>query len=52
MIEIYNSLGTCVFRNQINSVNLLLDISGYSSGIYFIKIKNGNIEKSEKLIIE
>ena len=49
-ISIFNKLGQLVYENsQINDFNFSLNISGFSSGMYLVKINN-NISK--KLIIE
>jgi choice-of-anchor B domain-containing protein len=49
-ISIFNKLGQLVYeKSQINDFNFSLNISGFSSGMYLVKLNN-NISK--KLIIE
>jgi choice-of-anchor B domain-containing protein len=49
-ISIFNKLGQVVYeKSQINDFNFSLNVSGFSSGMYLMKINN-NISK--KLIIE
>lgn len=47
-IEICNAIGQKIYSNKINSVNLLIDISEFDNGIYFVNIDN----KIKKLIIQ
>lgn len=55
-VEIYNSLGQLIYSQQINSpdgnINETISINNYSSGIYFIRINNGNYYSEQKLVIE
>ena len=43
-IFIYNSLGQSVFTTTTNDSNIYADISNETSGIYYIKIKDGKYE--------
>jgi hypothetical protein len=49
-ITIYNAIGELVKSTQSISTNPTIDLSDYSNGIYFIKIKNSNGEAIHKLI--
>ncbi len=48
-ITIYNSLGQSVFESSLKN-NLIIDISGFASGVYYISIKNENNISYEKII--
>lgn len=49
--SIYNSLGQMVAGSKLsNDANLAINISGYNSGIYFIKIEKGNQSKTLKFV--
>nr|MBP9795862.1 T9SS type A sorting domain-containing protein [Chitinophagales bacterium] len=56
MLEIFNSLGQQIYSQQINSpdgnINETISINNLSSGIYFVRIGNGNVYSQQKLIIE
>lgn len=43
-IEIYNILGQKVFQKRVNSKSVILDVSTYASGHYFLKIQDSNSE--------
>ena len=45
--EIYDMSGKCLQRNVISSVNSNLDLSGFASGVYFVRILN---EKNQAVI--
>lgn len=52
--SIYNILGNMVIQNQttiVNTQNLLeLNVSELNSGIYFIRIYNGDVDLKKKLV--
>ncbi len=49
--SIYNSLGQVVAISKIsNDANLAINISGYNSGVYFIKIEKGSQSKTLKFV--
>lgn len=50
-IEIYNISGQLIFQQKATTSQLQLDLSGYSSGNYLIKVNNGNSIKTEELHI-
>jgi hypothetical protein len=56
MLEIFNSLGQQIHSQQINStdgnINETISINNLSSGIYFVRLGNGNVYSEQKLIIE
>ena len=39
-IELYNSFGKLIFVGTIHNINTTVDLSGYTGGIYFMKIIN------------
>jgi uncharacterized repeat protein (TIGR01451 family) len=51
-ISFYSVLGQMVFMKVINSNKSNIDISGLSSGTYFVKIKTGDNFKNFKIIKE
>jgi len=52
-IEIYNSLGQLVQNHHIDKETLLtsIDIDELASGVYFVRIKNGEQEETQPFII-
>ena len=56
MLEIFNSLNQQIYSQQIHSpdgnINETISIDNLSSGIYFVRIGNGNVYSQQKLIIE
>ncbi len=51
IIEIYNASGNLIFSNELNSMIQKIDVSGFSEGIYIVKIKQEHNVKVEKLIV-
>ena len=49
-IGIYNAIGELVKSIQSTDSNTTIDLSNYSNGIYFIKVKNNKGEAIQKLI--
>lgn len=43
-IEIYNSLGMCIFSRICDSEKVRVDLSGQSAGNYFIKVIAGDVQ--------
>jgi hypothetical protein len=53
IIEVVDIYGKVIYSNSINNINLSIDLSNISSGIYFVLVRNQKqIIKTEKLIIE
>ena len=48
---ITNSLGKVVYQNEVRNENLILDISKFSEGFYFITIQNSKGRSSTILQI-
>ena len=54
-IEIYNQIGGKMYAKQFqnsSSFNQIIDLSSYSNGIYFFKIKNSNSTVIKKVVIQ
>ncbi|PBQ30746.1 hypothetical protein CNR22_02805 [Sphingobacteriaceae bacterium] len=52
-LSVYNAMGQLIFNAENNSEpTTKLDLSDYSSGLYFVKIKSGNKEVTKKIILE
>jgi hypothetical protein len=51
-VNIFNVLGRKVFSQRFSSMNKTMDISGISSGVYIMKVSEGNNIATKKLIIE
>jgi hypothetical protein len=50
-IEIYNIVGSLVYKDEIKSGKTELDLSMYEKGIYFVRLEiNGDV-KTQKLIV-
>ncbi len=50
-ISIYNSQGKLMYaESQISSTEKLIDVSQYQPGIYYLKFKSNNLEKTLKLV--
>lgn len=47
--EIHNSLGQLVYSAQISGENTI-DLSGFSQGLYFVKVTDGNKSETKKII--
>ncbi|MCR6638801.1 MAG: T9SS type A sorting domain-containing protein [Sporocytophaga sp.] len=56
VISIQNSFGNTVYQNSRADLKsddgLAVDISGFPSGLYFVMIESGNIQKIYKVIVE
>jgi len=55
-LEIFNSLGQQIYSQQIKStngeINETIDLNNITSGIYFVRVRDGNNYAEQKLIIE
>ena len=51
-VNIFNVLSRKVFSQRFSSMNKTMDISGISSGVYIMKVSEGNNIATKKLIIE
>ncbi len=52
-LDIYSNEGKNIYGKELTNgtKETLIDLSGFNSGIYFIKIKTSNSEFTEKLVI-
>lgn len=52
-IQFFNELGQCVFKTTtFNQQDLLLDLTDYNNGIYFMRVSNGTKLISKKIILQ
>jgi lysophospholipase L1-like esterase len=49
-VEIYNGIGTLVFRQEFRSGNFLVDLSEEPDGMYLVNVRNANMEFSRRLV--
>ena len=49
-IEVCNKFGAVIDRVSTNSSKFKLNVSGYASGIYFVKIMHGELMEVKKFI--
>ncbi len=50
-VRIYNILGNKLYEGKLNSSHKIIDLSGYSKGVYILEISTPNYSKTEKIII-
>ena len=51
-INIYNQLGKLISTNKYNSNNIIVDISNFKSGIYFVSLKDQTGIKTRAIVLE
>ena len=51
-LKIYNSIGALAYQNIVSSDRTEIDLTSYTTGIYFIKIKSVDTEIVRKIIKE
>ncbi len=51
-IEILNTVGQVVYQSAIYNQQTVVNIGTFTSGIYFVKLKQGNTTRTKKLIVE
>jgi hypothetical protein len=51
-VSIYNIFGKLVYKDAVNSSNLLIDMSTLSSGVYLLKVSSDNKIVNRKIIKE
>ena len=51
-IEIFDITGKLIYTTFVTSTSISLDVSAFTSGIYFVVLKSGNTTSSDKLIKE
>lgn len=49
-VAVYNVLGKLVYQGAPNTVSPSVDMSGYTSGVYFVEVTIGNASKTVKVI--
>lgn len=50
-VQIYNVLGEVIIDDVANSTDVEADLTGYSSGIYFVKVKAGSENIVRKILL-
>jgi len=48
---VFNLLGRLIWENSSNQNKVSIDLSGFDNGVYYLKVKNKNINDSKILII-
>lgn len=51
-IEVYSIIGEKIYESPASSMNEKIDLSNERKGIYFVKVKNGVLTKTSKIILE
>lgn len=50
-VKVYNTLGQMVYNTTLSSTNHhSIDVSGYQSGVYFVKVQNGSQTKTLQFV--
>ncbi len=49
-IELYDVMGKKLSSDNVSERSFILDMTGKTPGVYFVRIKNGNNERMERLI--
>ena len=52
LVDIFDVQGRSVFKRTFNTSQTSLDLSNFQRGIYFVKVSNGNLQKTEKIILQ
>ena len=51
-LEVYNAFGKLIYQtDNLKSTEVTIDLSGNSSGIYFLKLSNNNKIHSRKILL-
>ena len=50
-IDIFNSNGQLILNKELKNKKTMIALSNFSDGIYFVKVKSGELSKIEKIII-
>ena len=51
-VEVLNSIGQVVYSENMKSMNFNIDVSGFTNGMYILKIKTTNGTNTSKFVIE
>jgi hypothetical protein len=51
-IPIFDAMGKSVFHQQVETQETCIDLSGFPSGIYFLKAWNGREVVGKKVVVE
>lgn len=50
-IKVFNAIGKLVYQAEINKSSKGIQLEGFASGVYFVKVNSGNSSVTKKLII-
>ncbi len=51
-IELIDEMGRVIYGKKVESLNFMIELDGYSSGVYYLRFKNDKLQKTKKLIIK
>lgn len=51
-VEVYNSLGSIIFKTETNDKEVLIDLLKHPKGVYIVKVENKNGIKTKKIIYQ
>lgn len=51
-VTIYNSIGQMIYKLDAVSNKVNVDLSGIESGLYFINVRNANVNVTKKIVVE
>ena len=51
-LDIYNSLGQKIYSVKSSNQSEIIDISGFSQGVYFLVIKNNDYTSYKKIVLQ
>jgi hypothetical protein len=51
-LQVHNTLGQLVFEGSLESEKMMLDVTNYLRGVYYVNIKSNNFAETHKLIIK
>jgi hypothetical protein len=51
-IEVYNTMGQSIYKNNFSELNSKIDIQNSTKGIYFVKVSFDNQEIIKKIVVE
>mgnify|MGYP001018281227 CR=1 FL=1 len=52
VMTIYNTLGEQVYQIVDPASNVQINLAAYETGLYFVELKQGDVIKTQKLIVE
>lgn len=49
-VDVYNVLGKRIMSSEISSINSRLNVSNWNSGIYLVRVSNGEVSQTKRLV--